>query len=134
MVAGTGLFLLLGFQPALYFGCPREVGAFCSSLQIQSSRQSWSRQQNICSAVFLLSLRCVQAHRKTTKKPRTPCVPSALSVGRLVFFNILVAGTGLFLFTIFGIKSQLSHFLATFFVVIDIFSTFAIAQGAIRGV
>ena len=38
-----------------------------SLVRIQSSRQSWSRQQNICSAVFLLSLRCVQAHRKTTK-------------------------------------------------------------------
>ena len=53
---------------------------------------------------FLLSLRCVQAHRKTTKKPRTPCVPSALSVGRLVFFNIWLRGQGYFYCSAFSLR------------------------------
>ena len=43
-------------------------GSWRSLVRIQSPRQNQSRQQNKCSAVFLLSLRCVQAHRKTTKK------------------------------------------------------------------
>ena len=134
MVAGTGLFLLLGFQPALLFVVPARSELSAPPFESSHPDKARADSRTFVLLFFLLSLRCVQAHRKTTKKPRTPCVPSALSVGRLVFFNILVAGTGLFLFTIFGIKSQLSHFLATFFVVIDIFSTFAIAQGAIRGV
>ena len=41
---------------------------------------------------------------QNNKKPRTPCVPSALSVRRLVFFNIWLRGQGYFYCSAFSLS------------------------------
>ena len=41
---------------------------------------------------------------QNNKKPRTPCVLSALSVGRLVFFNIWLRGQGYFYCSAFSLR------------------------------
>ena len=44
---------------------------------------------------------------QNNKKPRTPCVPSALSVGWLVFFNIWLRGQGYFYCSAFSLRFYL---------------------------